>query len=160
MGNPTPPSSLIRFSTSISGTWNFWWYWDGFLGGRAIIDGSEIRRENQLRLVVYPIIYEVYPHHPTGGFLAGFRVAINSITKIIMHQMVPLFYYIFMHEFSQRGTFQRPLDLEVSVSYTPGSTNIAGCKMGSGWKLDAFPIEHGDIPASYVSLQECRKCNS
>ncbi len=34
--------------------------------------------------------------------------------------------------------------------YTPGSTNIAG------WKIrmvqDVFPIENGDIPASYVSV--------
>jgi len=30
-------------------------------------DGSEIRRENQLRLVVYPIIYRVL-HIPGGGF--------------------------------------------------------------------------------------------
>ena len=77
-----------------------------------------------------------------------------------MHQMVPLFYYIFMHEFSLVGGLEkRPLDLEVSVSYTPGSTNIAGWKMDPDW-ADVFPIEHGDIPASYVSLQECRKCNS
>ena len=31
---------------------------------------------HQLRLVVYPIIYEVYIFQ--GGFLAGFLVAINS----------------------------------------------------------------------------------
>ena len=37
--------------------------------------------------------------------------------------------------------------------YTPGSTNIAGWKMDPGW-VDVFPIENGDIPASYVSLPE------
>jgi len=30
-----------------------------FLGHSRTVDGSEIRRENQLRLVVYPIIYRV-----------------------------------------------------------------------------------------------------
>ena len=37
--------------------------------------------------------------------------------------------------------------------YTPGSSSIAGWKMDPKW-VDVFPIEHGDIPASYVSLPE------
>ena len=38
--------------------------------------------------------------------------------------------------------------------YTPGSTNIAGWNMYSTRMEDVFPIENGDIPASYVSLPE------
>ncbi len=38
--------------------------------------------------------------------------------------------------------------------YTPGSTNIAGWKMGAPDWVDVFPIEHRDIPASHVSLAE------
>ena len=35
-------------------------------------------------------------------------------------------------------------------NYTPGSTTIAGCKMEApDWRF-VFPIEDGDIPASYV----------
>ena len=35
-----------------------------------LVDGSEIRRENQLRLIVYPIIYRIL--YIPGGELAGF----------------------------------------------------------------------------------------
>ena len=38
--------------------------------------------------------------------------------------------------------------------YTPGSSNIAGWKMGAPDGVDVFPIKNGDIPASYVSLPE------
>ncbi len=38
----------------------------------------------------------------------------------------------------------------ISTSYTPGSTNIAGWKMGAPDSVDVFPIENLDIPASYV----------
>ena len=34
---------------------------------------------------------------------------------------------------------------------TPGSTNIAGWKMGAPDGVDVFPVENGDIPACYVS---------
>ena len=34
--------------------------------------------------------------------------------------------------------------------------NIAGWKMGAPDGVDVFPIKHGDIPASYVSLPEGR----
>ena len=38
-------------------------------------------------------------------------------------------------------------------TYSPGSTKIEGWKMDPDW-VDVFPIEHGDIPASYVGLLE------
>ena len=44
----------------------------------GIVDGSEIRRENQLRLVVYPIIYRV---DDTSQVVQDFWT-INSITSI------------------------------------------------------------------------------
>ena len=38
--------------------------------------------------------------------------------------------------------------------YTPGSSNIAGWKMGAPDGVDVFPIKNADIPASYVSSPE------
>ena len=42
---------------------------------------------------------------------------------------------------------------EVYEGYAPGSTHIAGWNMDPLIE-DVFPIEHEDIPASYVSLPE------
>ena len=38
--------------------------------------------------------------------------------------------------------------------YTPGSTNKAGWNGWTQKRVDAFPIENWDFPASYVSLLE------
>ncbi len=41
----------------------------------------------------------------------------------------------------------------LKVIYIPGSSKIAGWKIHHEW-VDVFPIENGDILASYVSLPE------
>ena len=43
----------------------------------------------------------------------------------------------------------------VVFKYTPGSTNLAGWRMDPLNFEDVFPIQNGDIPASYVSFPDC-----
>ena len=45
------------------------------------VDGSEIQREKQLRLVVYPSIYTGFWHHPNGGWPWDFWT-IHSFTML------------------------------------------------------------------------------
>ena len=47
-----------------------------------------------------------------------------------------------------------PEKADFRTIYTPGSSNIAGWKMGDPEWVDVFPIRNGDVPASYVSLPE------
>ena len=42
--------------------------------------------------------------------------------------------------------------------YTPGSSNIAGWKMGARIQSMYFLLKMGDIPASYVRIPEGREC--
>ena len=60
---------------------------------------------------------------------------------------------------SNKTTEGKPREMNHShmlhIWYTPGSTNIAGWKMGGpGLSRCMDPIKDGDIPASYVSLPE------
>ena len=58
------------------------------------------------------------------------------------------------HLLVQDDMFNIFRDLGNPYVYASGSTNIAGWKMGAPDWVNVFPIENGDIPASYVRLPE------
>ena len=57
------------------------------------VDGSEIRRKNQLRLVVYPMIYSIYKVSNTTPVGAGF-LNLLLMDKILHHQGWWLSHYL------------------------------------------------------------------
>ena len=60
-------------------------------------------------------------------------------------------------EMDDLGVF--PWFLETPIyCYTPGSSNIAGWKMGARIQSMYFLLKMGDIPASYVRIPEGREC--